>query len=100
MTKERVIEALDACREHVLGFKPGATPTRCNTSLQGKNLPYRYRAEHMLYMVDETKKLVHENRQEKAMRWLGFIQGAMWGTGFISIDELKKMNMPKEEGGT
>lgn len=54
----------------------------------------------MLYMVDETKKLVHENRQEKAMRWLGFIQGAMWGTGFISIDELKKMNMPKEEGGT
>lgn len=34
-----------------------------------------------------------ESRKEKAFRWLGFIQGVMWMTGW-SIDDMKHVNMP------
>lgn len=29
---------------------------------------------------------------EKAMRWLGFIQGVLWSTGTRSIDEMREDN--------
>lgn len=30
--------------------------------------------------------------KEKAMRWLGFIQGVLWSTGVRSIDEMRADN--------
>jgi hypothetical protein len=29
---------------------------------------------------------------EKAHRWLGFVQGAIWMSGNISVDEIKRWN--------
>lgn len=36
-------------------------------------------------------------KREKAMRWLGFIQGSLWSWNIASVDQLRRMNMPAEE---
>ena len=47
-------------------------------------------------MCEEAILLVKSGRKEKAMRWLGFIQGALWmhELAFVSIDDLKNLNKP------
>ena len=41
-------------------------------------------------MVDRIIPLIEEqNKIEKGMRWLGFIQGVFWTKGYSTIDELK-----------
>lgn len=54
---------------------------------------------HQLYMLDEIPNLMAAGRIEKAMRWLGWLQGALWGLGMESLEEAKKRNMPDEEKG-
>lgn len=34
------------------------------------------------------------SRVDKANRWLGFIQGAMWQAGFVSIEQMRQLNKP------
>ena len=41
---------------------------------------------------DPAVGLVVSKQVEKAMRWLGFIQGVFWATGFRAIDEMKDDN--------
>jgi hypothetical protein len=41
--------------------------------------------EHILYMTESMASL----EKEKALRWLGFIQGVLYCNGIYSIDELK-----------
>ena len=31
--------------------------------------------------------------REKLMRWLGFLQGALWSRGYFSLDTLREMNV-------
>ena len=50
---------------------------------------------HLLYMCNQVETFVAEGRRDKAFRWLGFIQGAMWE--FTPIDTLKAMNAPDPE---
>jgi hypothetical protein len=102
MTKERTIEtltieALDACAKHLRIYFGDLDPVKCQTRLEGRKLKGRERAGHLLYMTETAVQFVVIGKTEKAMRWLGFIQGAMWSGGYISIDDLKQMNMPKEE---
>jgi len=49
---------------------------------------------HLLWMCCETAVFVSDDRIEKAMRWLGFIQGALWVMGFRTIEQMKRDNMP------
>lgn len=51
---------------------------------------------HLYFMTEEGKRLIDQGRIEKAMRWLGFLQGALWGLGVTSIEEQKRINMPNE----
>lgn len=51
--------------------------------------------QHIQGMGERACKLVDEGRIEKAMRWLGFMQGALWALGVVDLDTLKKMNMPE-----
>ena len=53
---------------------------------------------HCLWMCEEGQLLVDQGRIEKAMRWLGFVQGVMWATLDICIDDMKHINMPEPEG--
>lgn len=49
---------------------------------------------HLLYMCNQINEFIAEDRREKAMRWLGFVQGALWQAGVFTIDELKNHNRP------
>lgn len=48
-------------------------------------------------MVPACEEYLRDDRREKLMRWLGFMQGAWWVAGVFSVDELKKHNMPSGE---
>lgn len=51
--------------------------------------------EHLLYMCDEMLTWGDE-RKEKMMRWLGFIQGVLAITGGVPISFFKETNKPGE----
>lgn len=47
---------------------------------------------HLLTMIPEMRLMIAEGRREKAMRWLGFMQGVLWVSGEYTLDELKDHN--------
>lgn len=55
--------------------------------------------QHLAFVAEETPRLYDAGRIEKAMRWLGWLQGALWGLGAESLEEAKRRNMPDEEKG-
>jgi len=61
-------------------------------------LPHGYAFAAETLKVEPTKLatewMAYAKRREKAMRWLGFVQGTLWGWGIATIEELKKMNAP------
>ena len=100
MTPERTIEAFDACAAAVSRDGDWNTDP-LEMSEQGKgsravSVPFWLRMRHLLFMCGKGKEFVRAGRTEKAMRWLGFLQGAIWAFGLASIDEMKHWNMPKE----
>lgn len=99
---EKILEAVDSCKlrlyEECSKTVPAfmlelVKPERCNP---GANMggPERsmQRIAHVLFCLGEIKKFVAEDRREKAMRWLGFVQGYLWVCGVCTIDELGRMN--------
>lgn len=52
---------------------------------------------HCHWMLDEMEKFVAEGRMEKVFRWLGFIQGCLWSTGYYTLDELKNHSRPDSD---
>lgn len=46
-------------------------------------------AAHLKWMIEEMRTMTDV---EKLMRWIGFMQGALWSLGYVSIDEFRKMN--------
>lgn len=47
---------------------------------------------HLKWMIEEMYTM---DDTEKLMRWIGFMQGALWGLGFASIDDFRSMNVGK-----
>jgi hypothetical protein len=54
---------------------------------------------HLLYMCEAAEAFYREGRREKAMRWLGFVQGYFWARFWLTIGELRKINNPRDELG-
>ena len=52
---------------------------------------------HLRFMCIEASKFVDAGRVEKAMRWLGFLQGVLWARGFYSLEDLKNHSRPDRE---
>jgi len=55
-------------------------------------------AAHLKWMIVQMKErdeYAHQDFDEwgKQMRWIGFIQGALWGLGYVSIDEWRELNI-------
>jgi hypothetical protein len=48
--------------------------------------------EHAHDMLDMMVGFVEEGRLDKANRWLGFVQCALWSTGVYTLNELKDHN--------
>lgn len=51
---------------------------------------------HLKWMCVAGNAFAANGRLEKAGRWLGFIQGALWMAGFVSIDQMRDWNRPDE----
>jgi len=45
--------------------------------------------EHLLWMTNELCDFAAAGKAEKANRWLGFVQGAMWQMKIRTIDEMR-----------
>lgn len=97
MTNEKVCEAFDAAAAAIHKSMPGCGPSRFG----GLELPFSHIARseafcHLLYMCEEGKRMLAEDRREKVMRWLGFVQGTLWAMGVTTIAEAKNANKPDE----
>jgi len=96
MTPQQVRDALDVYEKALLGEE--AEPVRGD--LNAVNPSGKMQRNHLLWMVGETRKILDhvagdkDDRGiiEKAMRWLGFIQGGLWSQGFYSIEDMKNHN--------
>jgi hypothetical protein len=100
MTKDKVLEAVVQCVERFTSMYPDLKAARVD---EGLFLETRIRedrfktiASHALYMQEQIAIFLETGRTEKAMRWLGFLQGVMWMTG-VPLNHLKEMNRPDEE---
>lgn len=67
---------------------------RADRSLRGV-LDNWYSSAHCRWICAEGRTLVIAGELEKAMRWLGFMQGVLWVLGISSIDDLRKTNAPE-----
>lgn len=49
---------------------------------------------HLKYMITILKEIPAESAadREKLMRWVSFMQGALWAIGYFSIDNFREMN--------
>ncbi len=82
MTDETLRVAIETCRELI------GTPSRIARAMR------RNKTGHLATMPDRALALLEEGRREKVMRWLGFMQGALWVMGRADLETLKKANMP------
>lgn len=55
--------------------------------------------QHLCFMLSEIPSMLgkSQSKREKAMRWLGFVQGAVWLIGTCSIDDMKNINKPEAD---
>lgn len=50
---------------------------------------------HLLTMIPQMEEMSQYNdyaTREKLMRWLGFMQGALWMLGDFTVDDFRAMN--------
>ena len=77
--------------------------TLCSGSLETPLI-----ADHLLYMLQQIRDFTHAaeltldsvkrmSTREKLMRWLGWVQAAVWFADLMTLDDLKRLNMPPGE---
>jgi len=91
MTKERVLFAVQQIETSLRTWWPDAIPHQAPEVLMKVN-----RAGHMLWMCKTIPVFLQEGRWEKAMRWLGFLQGAAWAMHVRTVEEMKQDNKPED----
>lgn len=99
MDATKILEVLDIYDKRLADFKHDPViPERANPTEHYRG-PDTNRAKlcHVWWAVGQTKVFVQEGRLEKAFRWLGFIQGALWFAGIYSVEELANHNKPAGE---
>ena len=97
MTKEKLKSVFAFYRAELDGVFPQIAPAQMGetfTTMKQYQLGIGERVPHYKFMCDEAQKFVDEGRIEKAMRWLGFLQGVFWATGIYTLDDVKHHSMP------
>jgi hypothetical protein len=64
----------------------------CEMSQTGKGVP------HIVWMIRELQTAAFDNKPDKAMRWLGYIQGYLVALNLFHVDDMKKINMDCGDG--
>lgn len=88
MTKDQVIEAISIYESKLvtLGFEEKRFTTN------GVLPTSRQVGSHALWMCRQVQAAIADEKLEKAMRWLGWVQASVWLLGLFSIDNLKDHN--------
>lgn len=94
MSYEQIIKTIVLYREH---FRSLNIPKR---ELIGSHMVTNKEVAlaHCHWMLDEMEELLLEDRREKVMRWLGFVQGVLFASGHFPIEALKNHNRPNIVG--
>ena len=93
MTPEKIKQALNVYRIRLqnIGIKPYRFPPGQEPQDRKQKLM------HVAGLIEAAEDLLKEDRLEKAFRWLGFVQGALWASGLYTIKELKDHNRPDDD---
>ena len=97
MTKEKLKFIIQAYRDHLEATYPKIAPrqlTEVEEQFSVGSLSRIDTTAHFKHMCDMGQTFVDQDRVDKAMRWLGFMQGAFWMDDVFTLDELKKHSMP------
>lgn len=88
MTPDQILKANDKYKEFfkTTHYKPVPCADDDNYHPHGMS--------HLFWMTFQIPIFVKQNRADKAMRWLCFIQGALWTYGAYTIKEFKADNRP------
>lgn len=95
MTTEQLWHVLGKLRGLLLEERPEVFPKRMAQQwlVQAEFLPpASVQYYHLAWMIEEIMRFWLHGRREKAMRWLGFVQGGLWSLHLVSIEELREMN--------
>lgn len=101
MDSDKVKKVCAAYHEGLLRVGSHATPKVAQrlpddaATIYCCDVPYDARIGHFLFMTEEIPRLLDAGRTEKAMRWLGWLQGALWGQNFETLHEAKLRNAPE-----
>jgi hypothetical protein len=94
MTDAKILEAVEKLRYIVGRGYASLSAVRGNPYEVGPDT--RSADSHLFWMLTVIPEMLADGRREKVMRWLGFIQGALWRAGDADINELKCMNRSEE----
>lgn len=103
MSQTKIAEACDKMTERLIFRHPQlmsvGNPERMPVSSmiqRSHDVPSLTLFKHIRFMLKEIPLMAEDNR-EKAMRWLGFVQGALYVLGVMSIEDMKQANKPDPE---
>lgn len=91
MTTAKMKEAFEKC--YAAGKESGFDAKERS----GENLSIPQHIEHAMWMTKQASEFAW-SRREKAMRWLGYVQGVLAVVGLSSVEKMKRWNMPDEGG--
>jgi hypothetical protein len=89
MDNKQVREVADEYIAQLNTHTDSIPPERANTG--DRFMPEGERKQHLVWMLEEIINMP-DDKFEKANRWLGFVQGAMWSLGLRSVDEMRNDN--------
>lgn len=96
MTNEKLKSVFVEYRNFLNSTWPDISPSQMSplcSSRTSDQIPILIQVAHFKFMCREAQLFVDSGMVEKAMRWLGFLQGSFWRTGFFTLDELKHHSM-------
>ena len=75
------------------GFHPDVQPKQMSDD-QAKTVSHLLssstRVAHYKFMCAQASVFAESGQREKAMRWLGFLQGVLWSRNLFTLAELKE----------
>lgn len=96
MDKEKVLEVVGNIKNLLEEKYPDVRGCRHVGVIKDK----KDKIEHIKFIAIGLLKKIEEdfeNNKGKIFRHLGFLQGVLWALDLQSVNDLKKLNMPKNE---
>lgn len=93
MTEDKMDKAVKACLAALKGPDGDPRPVRGNVDRPLRLPADAHEAEsHLAWMCEQIPGFMKEGKEEKAQRWLGFVQGSLWAFGLRTIDQMREDN--------